>query len=73
MIETNTPQLSAQGGSMKVIDGSFTKPDDALANLQTDIETLIDKADGRLTIAEVVGVLEFVKFNLINRARGQHD
>ena len=56
---------------MKVIDGSFTKPDDALANLQTDIETLIDKADGRLTIAEVVGVLEFVKFNLINRAGGQ--
>jgi len=56
---------------MKVIDGSFTKPDDALANLQTNIETLIDKADGRLTVSEIVGILEFVKFNLINRA-GEH-
>lgn len=53
---------------MKVIDGSFTKPDDALSNLQTDIEALIDKADGRLTIGEIVGILEFVKFNLINRS-----
>jgi hypothetical protein len=70
MIETNMQQLSAQGGIVKVIDGSFTKPDDALANLQTDIETLIDKADGRLTVSEIVGILEFVKFNLINRAKG---
>jgi len=53
---------------MKVIDGSFTKPDDALSNLQTGIEDLIDKADGRLTIGEIVGILEFVKFNLINRS-----
>lgn len=50
---------------MKVIEGKLNDLGDTLTKLQEDISDLIDKTDGRLTVGEVVGVLEFIKFNLI--------
>ena len=53
---------------MKVIEGKLNDLGDSLTKLQDDISALIDATDGRLTIGEVVGVLEFIKFNLIYAA-----
>jgi|DEB3_MinimDraft_2_1074329.scaffolds.fasta_scaffold110088_2 hypothetical protein len=50
---------------MKVIEGKLNDLGDSLAKLQEDISNLIDATDGRLTVGEIVGVLEFIKFNLI--------
>ena len=56
---------------MKVIEGKFEQSVDALHKLQEDIQDLINAANDKLTAGEVVGVLEFVKFNLINTCGGK--
>jgi hypothetical protein len=52
---------------MKVIDGAFTPKPNALLEFQQKVEDLIEQLDGRLTVGEVIGALEFVKFNLLQR------
>jgi len=56
-----------KGIQMNVIEGTFDKKLETLAHFQKTVEELIETLDGNLTVAELVGTLEFIKHNLINR------
>lgn len=52
---------------MNVIEGYLDKKVLTVAEFQNKIEDLIEELNGNLTLAEVVGVLEFIKHNVLIR------
>ena len=54
---------------MSVIEVQFSKGH--VGRLAEDIKNLILQHDGRVGLAEVLGVLELIKIDLIDAARGE--
>ena len=52
---------------MNIIEGSFDRKLETISHFQETVEKLIETLDGNITVAELIGTLEFIKFNLIDK------
>jgi acyl-CoA synthetase (NDP forming) len=50
---------------MEVIEGGFKQVTNTIHQLQDDILDAIEKYEGRVTVAAVIGVLEIIKYDLL--------